>query len=230
MSSERWGDQPETTDGRARARDGNQVAQGERRRAHAIRRFVLKQQRRRQFIGFAEIAEHMTKSASIPLAAAFAKLLDATLLGTFEQYVRPAVLHVTPHYVATADGPRPAHRYLSAALLTDAIEVYGGNTTPSAPLVLDFLAPSWLPAAAARRWLERSGYGWPPHFEPDPEISAQAPSMRRPGPRTTKTDDVKDAMRALCRNGGDLRGMKEEAMRVRFGAARSTCRKARRAV
>jgi hypothetical protein len=179
------------------------VKEQRRRNLNAVAEFRLAQQHERRLIGFADMAEHMAGGVTDAekLRSAYAKLRDTVLAGAFERNGAAQLIHLTvgDHALGTPAvdlgvAADLAAAIVSAADLRDVVMVYGNtievgvdDKTPASTLV-ELLAGIYLPAAAARGWLLRNGYGWPAHFEPERDRAATAgPVDVAPAPASSPT-------------------------------------------
>jgi hypothetical protein len=194
----------------------------------AMADFRLAQQHERRLIGFADMAQHMAGGVTDAekLRSAYAKLRDAVLTSAFERNGASQLIHLTvgDHALGTPAvdlgvAADLAAAIVSAADLRDVVTVYGNtieigvdDKTPASTLV-ELLAGIYLPAAAARGWLLRNGYGWPAHFDPETpsaladtdsgpakEVVAAPPSKSSPktrGPAPGTVDRYAASDRAL---------------------------------
>ena len=128
------------------------------RRTRQILRFRECQLRRRQWIGFWDIADwiasergSMDRRDNGLRQQAYDDLLKAILAGEFERESKSLVLHILPHAL-----PAPGSLRLTTERLRAMI-----NSHDIAMVFEQVLPRSWVPRGLARRWFERRQVPWP---------------------------------------------------------------------
>lgn len=143
-------------------------------RTSEILRFRECQRRRRQWIGFWDIADWIACERGTTdrrdeglRQQAYNDLLNSVLADEFERRGKSLVLHLSPH----AQPGRGSLR-LTTELLRSWIGYYAGTA-----MVVDQVMPRcWVPHGLARRWFERRAIKWPEVFNSSaalPEVPAR---------------------------------------------------------
>jgi hypothetical protein len=133
---------------------------GKRARKKQILRFRESQQRRRQWISIAEIADWIACSRGATdrrdetlRAQGYDDLLNAMLLGEFDHNGRSGILYLSPD---------PERSRLEVGKLRNMRDFYANSST----LNDEVLARCWVPRKLAQRWFQRRDLPWPKQFDP----------------------------------------------------------------
>jgi hypothetical protein len=136
-------------------------------RERRISRFREHQQRRRNWISLADIADWIARDRGATdrrdeklRAQGYDDLLNAILIGEFERGNRSCVLYLTPD----AELFR-----LSAELLRDMRDVHADPATVNN----EVLSRCWVPRDLAQRWFERRHLMWPGLFDPVKPVTSR---------------------------------------------------------
>jgi hypothetical protein len=205
-------------------------------------RFILRQERKREWIPFREIAEWLSEidGRGVPNEAARANAYDMLqrdlMGGDFEEAGRSKVLCLHP---LTTKG-RMRRQQLSDAI----------DTFPPDRLRAAYLSRCWIPRRMFDRFLAKHELpAAPRRFEPrersaknENETSSPGPSLtltpppnaRRRGRKPKLLNQVKEAMQRDLREGRQTRAglgaMREKELAATYSGGRTTVRNARNAV
>ncbi len=143
--------------------------------ARRCRRFAQCQQRRRDWLAFADIAEwfarvrgtseHLSEALR---AQAYQDLLAAVLAGEFDHRGKSCVLYLDAQLYLDADRCAAGTLRLTADRLRQWQEDYVGTPT----VTEEVLAHCWAPRKLVQGWFKRRAIDWPLVFEPTPEVEA----------------------------------------------------------
>jgi hypothetical protein len=136
-------------------------------RERRISRFREHQQRRRNWIGLADIADWIACGRGATdrrderlRAQGYDDLLNAILVGEFDRDGRICVLYLTPESERSR---------LGAELLRQMRDLYAGSATVND----EVLSRCWVPRDLAQRWFERRHLMWPGLFDPVKPVTSR---------------------------------------------------------
>ena len=149
-----------------------------------ILRFRDCQARRRQWLGFWDIADWIACDRGATdrrdeqlRAQGYSDLFDAILAGEFDQRSRSCVLYLAPH--------PGGNLRLSADLLRQMRDRYAGTMT-----IYDQVLPRcWVPRDLAQRWFARRDIIWPARFDPLSGFVSRTPASESASPSKAPPDE-----------------------------------------
>jgi hypothetical protein len=137
--------------------------------------FAAVQLRERGWFTVLEIVDAVRQQRPEKTAAAiYDEIANAIIIGEFDQHGRPMIFWPDPEPVEIETDRRSQAlqpRFLFKGMLD------GARSTGGAGALLSEVARSqeghycWLPRDLVQRWMERRGYSWPSHFEPERETA-----------------------------------------------------------